>query len=119
MRIAGLHHVQLAMPVGGEQAARSFYGRVLGIPEVPKPENLLKRGGVWFESEHVRIHLGIEIDFRPARKAHPALLVEDLPLLIDRLREHGLEVIEDDRVTDCRRAYVNDPFGNRIEFMEV
>ena len=116
--IAALHHVQLAMPAGGEQAAREFYSGLFGIPEVPKPADLLKRGGVWFESAQVRIHLGIEADFRPARKAHPCLLVADLPALIRRLRDAGHEVIDDDRVADCLRAYVNDPFGNRIELME-
>jgi catechol 2,3-dioxygenase-like lactoylglutathione lyase family enzyme len=116
--IAGIHHIQLAMPIGGEQSAREFYSHLFGIPEVPKPADLLKRGGVWFESTEVRIHLGVEADFRPARKAHPGLLVRDLPNLIERLRKAGLEVIEDDRVADCRRAYVNDPFGNRIELME-
>ena len=75
--------------------------------------------GVWFESANVRIHLGVEPDFRPARKAHPGLLVKDLPALIRRLRDAGLEVIDDDRVADCHRAYVNDPFGNRIELMEL
>jgi catechol 2,3-dioxygenase-like lactoylglutathione lyase family enzyme len=119
MYIAGVHHVQLAMPEGGEHAARQFYNKLREIPEVPKPENLLKRGGVWFESNEVRIHLGVEPDFRPARKAHPALLVQDLPALINRLRQAGLEVLEDDRVADCHRAYVNDPFGNRIELMAL
>jgi catechol 2,3-dioxygenase-like lactoylglutathione lyase family enzyme len=118
MNIAGVHHVQLAMPAGGEAAARAFYSGLFGIPEVPKPADLLKRGGVWFESPVVRIHLGVEQDFRPARKAHPGLLVRDLPALIERLRAAGCEVVDDDRISDCRRAYVNDPFGNRIELME-
>ena len=96
--IAGIHHIQLAMPIGGEQILHvSSCSHLFGIPEVPKPADLLKRGGVWFESTEVRIHLGVEADFRPARKAHPGLLVRDLPKLIERLRKAGLEVIEDDR----------------------
>jgi catechol 2,3-dioxygenase-like lactoylglutathione lyase family enzyme len=118
MNIAGIHHVQLAMPEGGEQTAREFYSGVLGIPEVPKPSDLLKRGGVWFESDRVRIHLGVEMGFKPAVKAHPGLLVQDLPSLIRVLRNAGFEVIDDERVADCQRAYVHDPFGNRIELME-
>jgi catechol 2,3-dioxygenase-like lactoylglutathione lyase family enzyme len=118
MNIAGVHHVQLAMPANGEQAARDFYAGLFGIPEVAKPADLLKRGGLWFESVHVRIHLGVEHDFRPAKKAHPGLLVHDLPALIQKLRAAGLEVTDDERIADCQRAYVNDPFGNRIELME-
>jgi catechol 2,3-dioxygenase-like lactoylglutathione lyase family enzyme len=118
MKIVGVHHIQLAMPVGGEQAAREFYARFFELPEVPKPENLLKRGGVWFESELVRIHLGVEENFRPAKKAHPGLLVENLPALIQRLRDAGHEVIDDERIPGYLRAYVHDPFGNRIELME-
>jgi hypothetical protein len=78
MRITGLDHVQLSMPAGQEDIAREFYARTLGIPEVPKPAELAKRGGAWFESGPVKIHLGVEADFRPARKAHPALIVQDL-----------------------------------------
>lgn len=78
MRIKGIEHVQLAMPPGREAEARAFYEGVLGIPEVPKPPNLAKRGGCWFVQNTLKIHLGVEDDFRPARKAHPALLVDDL-----------------------------------------
>ena len=78
MAIIGVHHVQLAMPPGAEAEARRFYSGLLGIPEVPKPPDLAKRGGAWFETPAVRVHLGIEADFRPARKAHPGLLVDDL-----------------------------------------
>jgi hypothetical protein len=81
MRIRGIEHVRLAMPPGKESEARSFYEGVLGIPEVPKPPNLAKRGGCWFVRDALKIHLGVENDFRPARKAHLALLVEDLPAL--------------------------------------
>jgi catechol 2,3-dioxygenase-like lactoylglutathione lyase family enzyme len=116
--IAAIEHVQLAMPPGKEPAAREFYERVLGIPEVPKPPHLAKRGGVWFERGALKIHLGVEADFRPARKAHPALLVVDLEFLIVRLKEHNIAVVEDDPLEGYLRVYVADPFGNRIELME-
>jgi catechol 2,3-dioxygenase-like lactoylglutathione lyase family enzyme len=101
-----------------ESAARDFYEGVLGIPEVPKPPHLAKRGGAWFERGALKIHLGVEADFRPARKAHPALLVVDLASLIVRLKEHNMQVIEDDPLEGYLRVYVVDPFGNRIELME-
>jgi len=106
------------MPPGEEDAAREFYSAVLGIPEVPKPPNLAERGGAWFESESVKIHLGVEKEFRAARKAHPALLVDDLPRLVEKLREHGIAVIDDDPLESFHRVYVSDPFGNRIELLE-
>jgi len=118
MRIIGIEHVQLAMPRGEEDRARNFYSGILGIPEVPKPAELAKRGGVWFESEYLKIHLGVEAEFRPARKAHPALLVEDLRALLVLLRERGISVVEDDALEGFFRVYVSDPFGNRIELME-
>jgi catechol 2,3-dioxygenase-like lactoylglutathione lyase family enzyme len=116
--IVGIHHVQLAMPAGREEEARHFYSYLLGIPETPKPPNLAKRGGAWFESGPVRIHLGVEEDFRPARKAHPALLVKDLPGVIERLRNAGIAVVEDEPLAGYSRVYVTDPFGNRLELME-
>ena len=118
MRIIGIEHVQLAMPRGEEHRARNFYSGILGIPEVPKPAELAKRGGVWFESEYLKIHLGVEAEFRPARKAHPALLVEDLRALLVLLRERGISVVDDDALEGFFRVYVSDPFGNRIELME-
>jgi len=116
--VAAIEHVQLAMPPGKEAAAREFYEGVLGIPEVPKPPHLAKRGGAWFERGTLKIHLGVEADFRPARKAHPALLVVDLEGLIARLKEHSIKVIDDDPLEGYLRVYVADPFGNRIELME-
>src|SRR5690242_1301424 len=95
-RILGLDHIQLAMPVGRENDARTFYSSILGLPETPKPEHLAKRGGVWFESDLVRIHLGVDADFRPARKAHPGLLVQDLEALLNRLRSEGYVVTQDE-----------------------
>ena len=118
MRVHGIDHVQLAMPKGGEDDARRFYGEVLGLAEQPKPANLAKRGGCWFGSEGIVVHLGVEDGFRPARKAHPALLVEDLPALVQRLGEAGVEVIEDEPLPGYDRVYVADPFGNRIELLE-
>src|SRR5262249_58231429 len=85
--IVGIDHIQLAMPAGRADEAREFYARILGISERSKPAELAKRGGVWFENGAVKIHLGVEAGFRPARKAHPALLVRRLPLLVKRLRD--------------------------------
>jgi hypothetical protein len=116
--IVAIEHVQLAMPAGMEKIAREFYQGLLGIPEVPKPPELAKRGGAWFEQGAVKIHLGVEADFRPARKAHPALLVTGLEALISRLREHDVEVFVD-LMEGYLHAYVADPFGNRIELMEA
>jgi catechol 2,3-dioxygenase-like lactoylglutathione lyase family enzyme len=119
MKVTGIEHVQLAMPPGEEQAARGFYTGLLGLPEVPKPPELAKRGGCWFEGPGVKVHLGVEADFRPARKAHPALLVDDLAGMVASLAKAGLEVIPDDPVNGRERCYVGDPFGNRIELMQA
>ena len=117
MRIVGVDHIQLAMPAGEEDKARAFYADLLGVPEVAKPAELAKRGGAWFESSHVKIHLGVEHEFRPARKAHPGLLVEGLAELAVKLRRAGYEVA--DASTSGRPTiYVDDPFGNRLELIE-
>ena len=105
------------MPRGGEEDARTFYNGLLGIHEVPKPADLAARGGCWFEDGDLKIHLGVEENFRPAGKAHPALFVEDLPSLITKLIAAGSSV-ESKVVEDQLHAYVNDPFGNRIELLE-
>jgi hypothetical protein len=105
------------MPAGREDEARDFYGRLLEIPEKPKPAVLAERGGAWFENGAVKIHLGVETDFRPARKAHPALLVRDLRGLVERLRGAGVDVVAAE-LTGYYRVYVSDPFGNRLELME-
>jgi catechol 2,3-dioxygenase-like lactoylglutathione lyase family enzyme len=118
MKVTRIEHVQLAMPAGGEDRARQFYQAVLGIPEIPKPAHLARRGGCWFEREELKIHLGVDSDFRPARKAHPALLVSDLQTLAGRLRSSGYVVREDEPLQGYQRIYVDDPFGNRIELME-
>ena len=118
MPVAGIEHIQLAMPAGEEKAARAFYHGLLGIPEARKPPKLAARGGAWFEGGSVKIHLGVEADFRPARKAHPALLVSDLEELIARLKAHGIKIIDEDPLEGYLRVFVADPFGNRIELME-
>ncbi len=117
MTIVGIDHVQLAMPAGREDEARDFYTRLLEIPEKRKPAGLAERGGAWFENAAVKIHLGVEADFRPARKAHQALLVRDLRGLVERLRRAGVDVVDAELAGYCR-VYVSDPFGNRLELME-
>jgi catechol 2,3-dioxygenase-like lactoylglutathione lyase family enzyme len=116
--ILGLDHVQLAMPRGGEDEARCFYSGVLGLTELEKPPNLAKRGGVWFALGEQQLHLGIEDEFRPARKAHPAILVDGLDELRERLLARGFAPIDDEPLVGHRRFYVDDPFGNRLEFLE-
>lgn len=116
--ITGLHHVQLAMPEGGEEAARAFYGALLGLSERAKPAELALRGGCWFESAAVKLHLGVEVEFRPASKAHPALLVDALAGLSVRLAAAGHAVTPGGALDGMTRAYVDDPFGNRIELIE-
>ncbi|HZS07282.1 MAG TPA: VOC family protein [Blastocatellia bacterium] len=118
MKVYAIEHVQLAMPPEGEDRARGFYGGVLGLTEKPKPEHLAKRGGVWFEDGPLKIHLGVEQDFRPAKKAHPALLVAGLDDLVRRCREAGYTIVTDEPLEGFHRVYVSDPFGNRIELME-
>lgn len=116
--LLAIEHAQIAMPRGEEDKARAFYSRVLGLPEVPKPANLAKRGGCWFESGAVKLHLGVEDDFRPAKKAHVALVVDDLDALLDRARAVGCEVAGPEPFQTWRQAYVFDLFGNRLELLE-
>ncbi len=118
MRIRGIDHVQIAMPEGGEDRARKFYGELLGLVEIPKPANLAARGGLWFHCGPIQLHLGVEADFRAAKKAHPALLVEDLAALLGALKGAGCEVKDDAPLKGCERAFVLDPFGNRLELLE-
>lgn len=118
MRVHAIDHVQLAMPEGQEAAAVAFYEGVLGITHVPKPPHLAVRGGCWFEDGDLRLHLGVDADFRPALRAHPALVVSSLPALVERLRAAGATVVEDERLDGYDRVYTADPFGNRIELME-
>jgi catechol 2,3-dioxygenase-like lactoylglutathione lyase family enzyme len=113
---AALDHVQLAMPEGGEAAARRFYGELLGLAEVAKPEPLQASGGVWFEPG---LHLGVEAAFQPARKAHPGLRMADLDAAAARLQAAGADVEWDTRLPGVRRFYTHDPFGNRLELLEA
>jgi catechol 2,3-dioxygenase-like lactoylglutathione lyase family enzyme len=117
--ILDLHHVQLAMPEGGEDAARKFYFGVLALREVEKPQQLRSRGGVWFESENVRVHLGTDPDFAEARKAHPAFQVMSMDDAISVLQAHGVAFRRDVDLPGMKRIYVDDPFGNRIELLEL
>jgi catechol 2,3-dioxygenase-like lactoylglutathione lyase family enzyme len=119
MAMQRIEHVQLAMPAGEEEIARRFYAEALGMTEVSKPENLAKRGGCWFQDGEVRVHLGIQKDFRPAMKAHPAFVVDDLRALRIRLHDAGFHCQDDEPLEGFQRTYVHDPFGNRIELMEV
>jgi catechol 2,3-dioxygenase-like lactoylglutathione lyase family enzyme len=116
--LVGLHHVQVAAPRGSEEVLRRFYGDVLGMTEVPKPLDLAGRGGVWFRAGALELHLGVEDDFRPAGKAHPGLLVADLPAYVDGLAAHGVPVEWDDAFPGYRRCYLRDPHGNRLELLE-
>jgi catechol 2,3-dioxygenase-like lactoylglutathione lyase family enzyme len=117
-RIVALDHVQLAIPRGGEADARAFYGTLLGLVERPKPPLLAARGGCWFAHGAVTVHLGVDDDFRPARKAHPALVVAGFEALCASLASAGSPVRFDDEVPGVRRCFVDDPFGNRIELIE-
>jgi catechol 2,3-dioxygenase-like lactoylglutathione lyase family enzyme len=117
MPVIGIDHVQLAMPAGGEDRARAFYRDVLGVPEKLKPD-VAGRGGCWFESELVKIHLGVDPTFRAATKAHPGLLVTDLNQIVEGSRKLGLAVSDAPPFGGCARIFVMDPFGNRVELME-
>ncbi|WP_262851191.1 VOC family protein [Mumia quercus] len=113
-----LHHVQLAIPPGGEEECRAFWGDVLGMHELEKPPVLAARGGCWFRSGGFEIHLGVEDDFAPARKAHPGILVARIDDVAARLVASGVEVTWDDTFPGHRRFYAADPFGNRLEFLQ-
>jgi catechol 2,3-dioxygenase-like lactoylglutathione lyase family enzyme len=112
-----IDHVQLAMPAGAEDIARQFYRHLLGMTEIAKPAELAKRGGCWFESGTVQIHLGVEAEFRPARKAHPALRCADYDALTAQLQAGGVQVTKDESIPGVRRCHIADPFGNRMELI--
>ena len=119
MKILSIDHVQLAMPTGAEEKARAFFVNILGFTEIPKPAELARRGGAWFQSEAVQLHIGVESDFHPVRKAHPAFLVDDLDALISKAQSAGYETDTTQPPLDgYKRAHVFDPFGNRIELMQ-
>lgn len=114
----GLDHVQLAIPSGKEDVARKFYCDVLGMVEIEKPEDLKKRGGLWLQCGKHQVHLGIDQDFKPAQKAHPAIHVKNLGQLKQRILSKDIALSDDELLPGAKRFYVNDPFGNRIEFLE-
>ena len=116
--LVALHHVQLAMPRGEEAAARAFWAGVLGMTELEKPPVLAARGGCWFRSGGVEVHLGVDDPFAPARKAHPGLLVEDLRGVAAILEAAGRPVTWDGEFPGHARLYTEDPFGNRLELLE-
>ena len=113
-----IDHVQLAIPSGQEEVARRFYVGLLELTELERPERLRGRGGAWFQVGPVQLHLGVEEDFRPAKKAHPGLLLEGLPALVERLRAAGVPIVPDTELPGYARVFVSDPFGNRIELLE-
>ncbi|WP_053219481.1 VOC family protein [Virgibacillus senegalensis] len=117
-KFQGIDHVQLAAPEGTEQEAREFFSSLLGMKEMEKPETLKKNGGVWFQCGNQQLHIGIDHSFKPARKAHPAFYVEDLDGLKASLARNQVTVKDDDRLPGYKRFYLEDPFGNRLEFLE-
>jgi len=118
MPFVAIDHVQLAMPKGEEQAARRFYQDLLGMKELTKPPELAQRSGCWFESGNVQIHLGVEEDFRSAKKAHPALRCSNYAELTSRLRQAGIEILPDNALPKTTRCFIHDCFGNRIALIE-
>ena len=117
MRIAGIHHVQVAITPGGEAAARRFYSELLGLEEVEKPASLGDRGGVWFACGDQQLHCGVEVAVARSRR-HPALLTDDLEQMRARLIAVGLPIVQDRQIPGFRRFYTEDPFGNRIELLQ-
>lgn len=114
----GIDHVQLAAPAGCEEQVRQFFANILGMEEIEKPEELRKRGGVWFRCGSQQIHIGVEPDFVAAKKAHPAIHVQNLAALKERIIGFGIHVKDDELLPGADRFYLADPFGNRIEFLE-
>ena len=118
MQLIGIDHVQLAMPTGAEEQARWFYGTLLGLKEIDKPEPLASCGGCWFEAPEIIVHLGVQDGFVAALKAHPAFLASNLEELRNAMKDAGVEVVADSALGDVHRFYAMDPFGNRIEFIQ-
>ena len=117
-QLAGIDHIQLAMPHGGEAHARMFWGEIMELDEIAKPAHLAVNGGCWFEGGGVTIHCGVEDGFLPARRAHPALLVADLDAMVERLENAGIPYKPGKKLAGYIRGDINDPFGNRIELMQ-
>jgi catechol 2,3-dioxygenase-like lactoylglutathione lyase family enzyme len=114
----GIDHIQLAAPNGCEVIAREFWGGKIGLTEIEKPESLQGRGGCWFEFGHQQLHIGVEADFQPAKKAHPAFLVKNLEAFQKHLEQNGIKTKEDAPIDGRNRFFISDPFGNRVEFLE-
>lgn len=119
MKVYAIDHIQIAIPPNSEDLARVFYGEILGLREIPKPDNLASRGGVWFQQDDLKLHLGVDFNFCPAKKAHPGLLVEYLDELVDRCKKSGYAIKISEDFDNYRQVYVTDPFGNRLEFLEL
>ena len=118
MTVIGIDHVQLAAPAGCEPEARRFYGELLGMEELPKPEPIRARGGCWFRAGAQELHVGVEHDFAPARKAHPGFLVSDLDAVRARFREAGVDWEDDAKIAAIDRLFTHDCFGNRLELRD-
>jgi catechol 2,3-dioxygenase-like lactoylglutathione lyase family enzyme len=118
-RVSHIDHIQIAAPEGCETAAREFYGAVLRMKEIEKPAVLQARGGCWFRCGAHQLHIGVERDFRPAKKAHPAFAVFNLDELRETLTNRGVAVADDHDLPGGRRFYAEDPWGNRLEFIEI
>ncbi|MGC2530395.1 MAG: VOC family protein [Candidatus Acidiferrum sp.] len=116
--ICRIDHIQIAAPIGCEPEAREFYGSWLGLREIEKPASLHGRGGCWFQCGDQQLHIGVEPDFRPAKKAHPAFAVSDLARLRALLEGLSVKITDDDSLPGTRRFYAEDPWGNRLEFLE-
>jgi len=117
--IVRIDHIQLAAPKACEGTAREFYGTLLGLREIAKPASLVARGGCWFQCGDQQLHIGVESEFRPAKKAHPAFLAAELDKLRQNLIAHGVKITDDDSLPGARRFYAEDPWGNRLEFLEA
>ncbi len=113
-----IDHVQIAIPIGGEEKARAFFGELLGLAEIAKPHDMAKRGGCWFKVADLQLHVGVEKEFRPARKAHVALRTDALDTMRDSMELAGYETFDDTKIDGRHRFFSHDPFGNRIEFMD-
>lgn len=116
--LTGIDHIQIAAPPQSEEQAREFYGNLLGMEEIPKPENLQARGGCWFKCGAQEVHIGVQADFTPAKKAHPGFTVHALEQLKSRLETAGYKISEEPPIAGRARFFTHDPFGNRIEFLE-
>jgi len=117
--VLGIDHVQVAIPRGGEDDARAFYGDLLGLEEIPKPESIRARGGAWFRAGAQELHLGVEEPFAPARKAHPGLVADDLDAIRARLAAAGVQFEDDAKIAGVDRLFVHDPFDNRLELRQA